>query len=126
MRKRSYGLIVVAIGGILLVGGHVGARDIDGSGSPMAIAEFSQAAEDEDGDATVPAGTIDDGEELLSQATISLDDAIAAAQASAPGNVGEIDLEYVDGQLVFNVDVGTHDVKVDATTGDVTSVDSDD
>lgn len=126
MRKRLYGLIVVAIGGILLVGSQVGARDIDGSGSQPAIAEFSQAAEDEDGDATVPAGTIDDGEELLSQATISLDDAIAAAQASAPGNIGEIDLEYVDSQLVFNVDVGTHDVKLDAITGDVTSVDSDD
>ena len=44
---------------------------------------------------------------------------MAAAQASASGDLGEVDLEYYNGTLVFNVDIGDHDVKVDATTGTV-------
>lgn len=78
----------------------------------------------------VPAGTLDDGQELLSQATISLSDAIAAAQAAVPGatsaDIGEVDLEDFNGRLVFNVDVGDRDVKVDAATGAVLSSDLDD
>jgi uncharacterized membrane protein YkoI len=70
--------------------------------------------------------TLDDGEELLPQAEISLGKAIDAAQGAASGEVGEVDLECVDGALVFNVDVGDKDVKVDATTGEVLSADADD
>jgi hypothetical protein len=72
------------------------------------------------------AGTIDDGSELLPQAKIGVEQAIAAAQTAANGNIGEIDLEYDNGTLVFNVDVGDKDVKVDATTGVVIRADSDD
>ena len=64
-------------------------------------------------------GAIDDGKELLPQATITLDQAIQAAQGAASGAVGEVDLEHYDGRLVFNVDIGDHDVKVDAETGQV-------
>src|SRR3989304_6116485 len=46
-------------------------------------------------------------------------EAFAAAQSAAPGDVGEIDLEDVDGRLVFNVDVGGQDVKVDAGDGSI-------
>ena len=78
----------------------------------------------------VPAGTLDDGQDLLPQAAISLADAIAAAQAAVPGataaDIGEVDLEDFDGTLVFNVDVGDRDVKVDAATGAVLSADLDD
>jgi uncharacterized membrane protein YkoI len=71
-------------------------------------------------------GVFDDGKELLPKASISLDQAIAAAQKAASGPVDEVDLEYYSGKLVFNVDVGSKDVKVDATTGVVLSTDLDD
>ena len=69
---------------------------------------------------------IDDGAELLDQASISLEDAIAAAQASASGALGEVDLETYAGRLVFNVDVGDRDVKVDASDGSVLGYERDD
>lgn len=71
-------------------------------------------------------GTLDDGKDLLPQARISLAQAIEAAQTAASGDVDEVDLEYYDGKLVFNVDVGNSDVKVDATTGAVVAADADD
>jgi uncharacterized membrane protein YkoI len=74
----------------------------------------------------VPNGTIDDGAELLPQAKITLEQAITAAQGAAQGDIGEIDLEYAGDRLVFNVDVGDKDVKVDATDGSIVSADSDD
>ncbi len=64
-------------------------------------------------------GVLDDGKELLPQADITLQQAIAAAQTSASGPLDEVDLEFYDGKLVFNVDVGDQDVKVDAHTGQV-------
>ena len=74
----------------------------------------------------VPPGTIDDGIELLDQASISLDEAIAAAQAAYSGALGEVDLEDYQGQLVFNIDIGDKDVKVDAANGAVLGFESDD
>lgn len=64
-------------------------------------------------------GVLDDGKDLLPQAGISLQDAITAAQTAAAGDIGEVDLEHYNGTLVFNVDVGDLDVKVDAATGEV-------
>ena len=64
-------------------------------------------------------GQIDDGAELLSRASITLDQAISAAQAAFDGELGEIDLEMYQGTLVFNVDIGRLDVKVDAADGSV-------
>ena len=72
------------------------------------------------------AGALDDGRELLPKAKISLKEAIAAARGAAPGAIGEVDLERVRGRLVFNVDVGDKDVKVDAATGEVLAVDAED
>jgi len=92
-------------------------------------ADGGENAGEDEGDAEGTEGqsrTIDDGEELLPQAEISLEKAIDAAQGAASGEVGEVDLECVDGTLVFNVDVGDKDVKVDATTGEVLSADADD
>ena len=71
-------------------------------------------------------GQIDDGAELLDQASITLEEAIAAAQAAYDGGVGEIDLEFYQGQLVFNVDIGRYDVKVDASDGTVLGQETDD
>lgn len=70
----------------------------------------------------VAPGTIDDGAELLPHAGITLDAAIAAAKTGASGDIGEVDLEQYNGTLVFNVDVGDGDVKVDAQTGEVLAV----
>ncbi len=88
--------------------------------------EADDANEAEDGDIQAPSGTLDDGKELLPQASITLDQAIAAAQTAASGDLGEIDLEHYQGKLAFNVDVGDKDVKVDASSGAVLASDSDD
>jgi uncharacterized membrane protein YkoI len=69
---------------------------------------------------------MDDGKDLLPQAGITEQQAIAAAQTAATGALNEVDLEHRGGRLVFNVDVGSHDVKVDATTGQVVAIDADD
>lgn len=72
------------------------------------------------------ASRLDDGKDLLSQAKITEQQAIAAAQTAATGALNEVDLEHVGDRLVFNVDVGAKDVKVDAATGEVVRVDGED
>ncbi len=69
---------------------------------------------------------LDDGALLLSQAQITEQQAIEAAQSAASGALNEVDLEHYSGQLVFNVDVGAKDVKVDAATGEVVATTTDD
>jgi uncharacterized membrane protein YkoI len=68
-------------------------------------------------------GKLDDGAGLLSQAAITIDQAIAAAQGAASGDLGEVDLEDYQGKLVFNVDIGGKDVKVDASNAAVLATD---
>jgi uncharacterized membrane protein YkoI len=81
-----------------------------------------------DGGASASGSRLDDGKQLVSQAKITEGQAIAAAQTRASGALNEVDLEHASGRLVFNVDVdvGAGDVKVDAATGQVLSVDADD
>jgi uncharacterized membrane protein YkoI len=69
---------------------------------------------------------LDDGKSLLPQARITEQQAIEAAQSAASGSLNEVDLEDHNGQLVFNVDVGNKDVKVDASTGNVVAANADD
>jgi uncharacterized membrane protein YkoI len=88
--------------------------------------EADDVNEAEDSDAQTPSGTLDDGKDLLPQAGITIDQAVAAAQTAASGSVGEIDLEDYQGKLAFNVDVGDKDVKVDAADGSILAADSDD
>ena len=113
MGQVQHGMIALAVGAAMLSGRVSGASPQDDEG-PNAV------------EAPVAAGTLDDGADLLPQASISLDAAIAAAQGAASGAIGEVDLEHAGGVLVFNVDVGRHDVKVDAASGAVLSVDADD
>lgn len=89
-------------------------------------ADDANEPEDAEAEVQVPSGTLDDGQDLLPQAGITIDAAVAAAQTAATGSIGEVDLEHVNGTLVFNVDVGDKDVKVDASNGSIVSVDSDD
>jgi len=97
-------------------------------GSDTDAIEEQSGDQNEADNATEPqqSGVLDDGKDLLPQAGIKLDQAIAAAQSAASGPVGEVDLEHYQGNLVFNVDVGDKDVKVDAHTGAVLSADSTD
>ena len=88
--------------------------------------EADDADEAEDDDVEAPGGTLDDGKDLLPQAQITIDAAIAAAQSAATGPVGEVDLELANGRLVFNVDIGDKDIKVDASDGTIVSADADD
>ncbi len=78
------------------------------------------------GDSGGGPGRLDDGTDLLPQARLTIPQAVAAAQTAASGKIGEIDLEHYRGRLVFNVDVGDADVKVDAATGVVVGSTSDD
>jgi uncharacterized membrane protein YkoI len=67
-------------------------------------------------------GSLDDGKELQSQATVTLRQAIAAAQDAASGSLGQVDLEHYQGRLVYTVDIGDHEVKVDAATARIDGV----
>lgn len=78
------------------------------------------------GGAMAAPSRLDDGKDLLPQAKITEQQAITAAQGVASGALNEVDLEQYDGRLVFNVDVGSTDVKVDASTGDVVASQKDD
>jgi uncharacterized membrane protein YkoI len=88
-----------------------------GAGTGVALAGGATAASP---------SRLDDGKDLLSEATITEQQAIEAAQGAASGALNEVDLEHYQGRLVFNVDVGSHDVKVDAANGNVLASDTDD
>ena len=68
-------------------------------------------------------GSLDDGKDLLPQTTISLAKANAIAQRAATGSLGQVDLERYQGRVVYKVDVGDREVRVDAADGRVVSVD---
>jgi len=67
-------------------------------------------------------GSLDDGKDLLPQTTISLGQANAAAQRATTGPLGQVDLERYRGRVVFKVDVGDKEVRVDAADGRVLDV----
>jgi hypothetical protein len=109
LRKRKYWILaILAVVAILGVVGTVSA------------VVYHEA------EATVLPGQIDDGADLLPQASVTLDQAITAAQTAATGALGEVDLETYNGTLVFNVDIGAKDVKVDASNGAILGLVHDD
>jgi uncharacterized membrane protein YkoI len=67
-------------------------------------------------------GSLDDGKDLLPQTKITLAQANAAAQAAAQGGLGQVDLEHFRGRVVYMVDVGDNEVRVDAADGQVLDV----
>jgi uncharacterized membrane protein YkoI len=75
-----------------------------------------------DDGAYVKPGSLDDGKELRPQASITLQEAITAAQNAASGSLGQVDLEHYEGRLVYTVDVGDREVKVDAANGRIDGV----
>jgi uncharacterized membrane protein YkoI len=125
MHKRKTGIYAGATIAALAIGG---AGIASAAGSPTAA---EPAGSELPGQEVIHApdssgSRLDDGANLLPQAKITEQDAIAAAQTAASGPLSEVDLEDYQGQLVFNVDVGSHDVKVDAATGDVLAAPQDD
>jgi uncharacterized membrane protein YkoI len=67
-------------------------------------------------------GTLDEGKDLLSQTSVSLSSAVATAQRAADGALGQVDLEHFQGGVVYMVDVGNQEVRVDATSGKVVAI----
>jgi uncharacterized membrane protein YkoI len=67
-------------------------------------------------------GSLDGGKDLRSQARASLKQAVANAQATAAGDLGQVDLEHYQGRLVYTVDVGDHEVHIDATNGRIDGI----
>jgi signal transduction histidine kinase len=107
MRRKLIAVAVGAVGvGAVAVTGYAGSAGASGSSAPPS--------------------RLDDGASLLPQAKITEQEAIKAAQGAASGPLNEVDLEHYQGKLVFNVDVGKSDVKVDASDGTVLGTPSDD
>jgi uncharacterized membrane protein YkoI len=75
-----------------------------------------------DDDHYAKAGSLDDGKELLQQTKITLAEATASAQRAARGPLGQVDLERAGGRVVYTVDVGDREVRVDAVDGSIASV----
>jgi uncharacterized membrane protein YkoI len=67
-------------------------------------------------------GSLDDGKDLLSQTTISLSTAVATARQGAAGALGQVDLEHFHGGIVYTVDVGANEVRVDAASGKIVAI----
>ena len=120
--------VALAVGGVGIAAASSGPTAAEAPGSQTPAQERSQAPGKEGSESPAEeaihgpdsnGSRLDDGAGLLPQAKISEQDAIAAAQTAASGPLSEVDLEDYQGQLVFNVDVGSHDVKVDAATGEV-------
>ena len=109
MRKRTtIGIAVLGAGAVALGGGALAV----GGGQGLIF---------DDGHYVKP-GSLDDGKDLLPQAKITLDEAIANAQRAAHGRLGQVDLEHFRGRVVFKVDVGDREVRVDAGDGSIASV----
>jgi hypothetical protein len=67
-------------------------------------------------------GSLDDGKDLLSQTQISLGQAVAAAQRAQSGRLGQVDLERDGARIVYMVDVGDREVRVDSADGSIVSI----
>jgi uncharacterized membrane protein YkoI len=67
-------------------------------------------------------GALDGGKELQSQTSISLATAVATAQRAASGALGQVDLEHFRDGIVYMVDIGNQEVRVDGTSGKVVAI----
>ncbi len=119
MHKRKTGIYTGAAAIAALAIGGAGIASARGSPNPGEPAGSESPGQEVIHAPDSTGSRLDDGADLLSQAKISEQEAIAAAQTAASGPLSEIDLEDYEGRLVFNVDVGSHDVKVDAADGNV-------
>jgi uncharacterized membrane protein YkoI len=107
MRKRF--IIVAAIAVLLVLAGATFAF-----GGPRGLIW-------DDGHYAKP-GSLDDGKELRSQTKVTLARAVAAARQAQSGQLGQVDLEHFGGRIVYSVDVGESEVKVDAADGSIAGI----
>ncbi len=115
MTSRKLMFAAIALIAFLAVGTAV---NFAVTGRIPAVDDLDDSSDDNDSDD--PA--LDDGRALLSQAKLTFEQAEAVAQTATPGAVDEIDLEYWNDKLVFDVDIGGKTVKVDATSGEVIEI----
>ena len=108
MRKRTP-IVAVSIAALALAGGGYAL----GGGSGAGIWDDDHFAQP---------GSLDDGKDLLPGTTISLADAVAAAQRAETGALGQVDLEKSGDRIVYMVDIGDQEVRVDAADGSIVSV----
>lgn len=96
---------------------QVGDQSAADTGAESAeAAEAAEAPEGAEGQDPAPAGT----------PAITVDRARAAAEAYLnAGKATKVQLDDENGKLVYSIEIGTSDVKVDAMTGAVLGVDSD-
>jgi uncharacterized membrane protein YkoI len=99
--------------------------EIDGDSGQIIERDGPDGDDDTDDDRN-EAGTLDDGAGLTSEAALTLDEAIAAAQAAAEGTLGDVELEYHGDRLVYEVEIGNQDVIVDAIDGSIVRIVNDD
>jgi uncharacterized membrane protein YkoI len=109
MRNRLF-LVAIALVAIALVGGATFAV---GGGHGLIW---------DDGHYAKP-GSLDDGKELLPQTKIPLAQAVETARHAATGSLGQVDLEHYGSRIVYTVDIGDHEVHVDAAEGTVVAID---
>jgi len=110
MRKRSAIVLAALVAAAALVLG--GATLAVGGGHGLIF---------DDGHYVQP-GSLDDGKDLLPSTKITLEQAVADAQRAATGRLGQVDLERYGGRVVYKVDVGDQEVRVDAADGSIAAV----
>jgi uncharacterized membrane protein YkoI len=110
MRKRLIIIPVTLVAAVVVLSGATFAL----GGGPGGIWDDNHFAK---------AGSLDDGKDLLPHTTISLKRAIAAAQHAAGGALGQVDLEHYGNRIVYMVDIGNQEVRVDASDGSVVAID---
>ena len=69
---------------------------------------------------------LEEGSELAAEATVSVEDAIAIAQAANAGAVGDVELERSGDVLAYEIEVGGRDIYVDAQSGEMLSAEPED
>lgn len=71
-------------------------------------------------------GQLSEGADLLGEAGITVDEAIAAAQQVVSGDLQEVELERENGMLIFEVEISGQEVVIDAATGASLGVEAED
>ena len=105
----------------LILTGVVAAAALVLGGATLAFGGPGSRLIEDDG-AWVKPGSLDDGKDLQPQASITLGQAIASARKAAAGPLGQVDLEHYRNRLVYMVDVGDREVRVDAANGNVAAI----
>ena len=129
MSKQKKSWIAAAVG--LLVIGAVGVAGATGSGGSTEDGDETQSPKYESS-VTVDQkehegfSEAEESKSLEPLAKITADDAKKAATAELPGKVTEVELENENGALVYEVEIGDKEVKVDAGNGDILHTESDD